>query len=71
VHLLTLLTPTHSLNLLVAQLPEQTAWRRFARLRCHLLGAWMLHEFRERVGVSGLRQINQQGASGNYLSESD
>src|SRR3989339_198846 len=60
VHLLALLTPTHSLNLLVAQLPEQAAWRRFARLRRHLPGARMLHEFRERVGVSGLRQINQQ-----------
>ena len=32
-HLLAGLTSTHSLNLLVAQLPEQVAWRRFARLR--------------------------------------
>ena len=32
-HLLAVLTSTHSLNLLVAQLPEQAAWRRFARLR--------------------------------------
>jgi|SRR5881394_1117342 len=32
-HLLTVLTSTHSLNLLVAQLSEQSAWRRFARLR--------------------------------------
>lgn len=32
-HLLPLLTSTHSLNLVVAQLPEQAAWRRFCRLR--------------------------------------
>lgn len=59
VHLLTLLTSTHSLNLVVAQLSEQAAWRRFARLRRHLPGGRMLHEFRQRLGVSGLRQINQ------------
>jgi hypothetical protein len=29
-HLLAVLTSTHSLNLVVAQLPEQAAWRRFA-----------------------------------------
>jgi hypothetical protein len=28
-HRLALLTSTHSLNLVVAQLPEQAAWRRF------------------------------------------
>lgn len=49
-HLLAVLTATHSLNLLVAQLPEQVAWRRFAR---------MLHEFRQTVGVGGWRAINQ------------
>ena len=59
VHLLALLTSTHSLNLLAAQLPEQAAWRQFGRLRRHLPGTRMLHEFRECVGVSGLRQINQ------------
>src|SRR6266571_4366227 len=32
-HLLALLTPVHSLNLLAAMLPEQRAWRTFARLR--------------------------------------
>jgi len=32
-HLLAVLTATHSVNLLVAQLPEQPVWRRFARLR--------------------------------------
>jgi hypothetical protein len=58
-HLLAVLTSTHSLNLLVAQLPEQAAWRRFARLRRTLPTARMLHEFRQRVGVSGLRAINQ------------
>src|SRR5271169_1470852 len=58
-HLLAGLTSTHSLNLLVAQLPEQVAWRRFARLRCTLPTARMLHEFRQAVGVDGLRAINQ------------
>ena len=58
-HLLAGLTSTHSLNLVVAQLPEQVAWRRFARLRRTLPTARMLHEFRRRVGVSGLRAINQ------------
>jgi hypothetical protein len=58
-HLLAVLTSTHSLNLLVAQLPEQVAWRRFARLRHTLPTARMLHEFRQTVGVCGLRAINQ------------
>jgi Transposase domain (DUF772) len=58
-HLLAVLTSTHSLNLLVAQLPEQVAWRRFARLRRTLPTARMLHEFRQTVGVGGLRAINQ------------
>jgi hypothetical protein len=58
VHLLALLTPTHSLNLMVAQLPEQAAWRRFCRLRRHWPGVRMLHEFRAQIGVSGLRRIN-------------
>ena len=58
-HLLPLLTSTHSLNLIVAQLPEQAAWRRFCRLRRHWPGVRMLHEFRQQIGVSGLRRINQ------------
>jgi hypothetical protein len=57
-HLLAVLTPTHSLNLLVTQLSEQAAWRRFARLRRALPTARMLHEFRQTVGVDGLRAIN-------------
>ena len=59
VHLLPLLTSTHSLNLVVAQLPEQAAWRRFGRLRQHWPGVRMLHEFRQQMGVSALRRINQ------------
>src|SRR6266699_6003773 len=58
-HLLALLTSTHSLNLLVAQLPEQSAWRRFAHLRRDCPTTRMLHEFRRTIGVSGLRRINQ------------
>jgi hypothetical protein len=49
VHLLALLTPTHSLNLLIAQLPEQSGWRRFARLRRVCPTARMLHEFRAQM----------------------
>lgn len=59
VHLLPLLTSTHSLNLVVAQLSEQAAWRGFCRLRRQGPGVRMLHEFRQQIGVSGLRQINQ------------
>ncbi|MBI2928953.1 MAG: hypothetical protein HYY24_25090 [Verrucomicrobia bacterium] len=60
VHLLTVLTPVHALNLLVAMLPEQRAWRQFARLahRRDVPDVRMLHEFRARVGVAGLRAIN-------------
>src|ERR1022692_2128585 len=61
VHLLSLLTPVHSLNLLVKMLPEQRAWRKFAGLRrqTQVPGVRVLHEFRCRVGVTGLRRINQ------------
>ena len=61
-HLLLLLSPAHSINLLVELLKEQRAWRRFARLshRERVPDVRMLHEFRARVGVSGLRRINQQ-----------
>src|SRR5262245_21120732 len=59
VHLLALLTTTHSINLVVRQLSEQAAWRRFSRLRQRLPGTRMLHEFRQRIGVAGLRRINE------------
>lgn len=61
VHLLALLTPVHSFNLLVAMLPEQRAWRSFARLRHRheVPDARILNAFRDRVGVMGLRQINE------------
>ena len=61
VHLLSLLSPVHSLNLLVKMLPEQRAWRQFAGLRrqSHVPGVRVLHEFRARLGVTGLRRINQ------------
>jgi hypothetical protein len=62
VHLLSLLSPVHSLNLLVQMLPEQRAWRKFARLRRQdqVPGVRVLHEFRARLGVAGLRRINAQ-----------
>ena len=61
-HLLLLLSPAHSINLLVELLRGQRAWRRFARLphRERVPDVRMLHEFRARMGVSGLRTINQQ-----------
>lgn len=58
-HLLALLTSTHSVNLVLRQLPEQPGWRRFCRLRRHWPSARMMNEFRERIGVGGLRQINE------------
>jgi hypothetical protein len=61
VHLLALLTPVHSLNLLCTLLSEQRAWRAFARLRHRheVPDVRILHAFRDRVGVLGLRQINE------------
>ena len=50
-HLLPLLTSTHSLNMVVIQLAEQPAWRRFCRLRRQWPGVRMLHEFRQQIGV--------------------
>src|SRR5262245_39770732 len=60
-HLLALLTPVHSLNLLVSLLPEQRAWRSFARLRHRhrTPDVRILNAFRARLGVMGLRQINE------------
>jgi len=60
-HLLTVLTPVHSVNQMVALLPEQRAWRSFARLshRERVPDVRMLNEFRARLGVSGLRAINE------------
>ena len=59
-HLLVLLTPVHAFNLLLTSLPEQRRWRDFAHLpnQRQLPDVRMLHEFRARLGVCGLRQIN-------------
>ena len=60
-HLLALLTPVHSLNLLAAMLPEQRAWRTFARLRHRhrVPDVRILNSFRLHLGVMGLRRINE------------
>lgn len=60
VSLLCALTDCDSYNSVVRQLPEQRAWRRFGRLshRERTPDVRMLHEFRCRAGVSGLRAIN-------------
>ena len=59
--MLGLLTPVHSVNLLVKLLAAQRAWRKFADLRrqTQVPGVRVLHEFRSRVGVAGLRRINE------------
>ena len=60
VHVLALLTPAHSFNLLVELLKENRSWRQFARLsnRQQVPDAKMLHQFRDTIGVGGLRRIN-------------
>ena len=60
-HLLVLLTPVHSFNLLIRMLPEQKSWRHFARLRSLALlpDVRMMNAFRDQLGVSGFRQINR------------
>ena len=62
VHLLALLTSTHTFNLLVELLKENRSWRRFAHLshRLRVPDAKMLHHFRDAIGVAGLRRINAQ-----------
>jgi len=59
--LLALLTPAHSFNLLVQLLAEHRSWRSFARLRNQreLPDAKMLHQFRARLDLTGLRRINE------------
>jgi hypothetical protein len=61
-HLLALITPVHSFNLLIRMLPEQKAWRRFAHLPSqeHVPDVRMMSTFREEIGVDGLRQVNGQ-----------
>jgi hypothetical protein len=60
--LLTLLTPAHSCNLVLQLLSEQRAWRKFARLpnQYRLPVASQLHDFRQAIGVKGLRLVNEQ-----------
>lgn len=60
-HLLVLLTPAHSVNLLLQMLPEQRGWREFAHLpsRHRIPDVRMMHEFRRQVGASGLRRVNE------------
>lgn len=60
-HLLALLTPVHSFNLLTQLLPEQRAWRDFARLRNRhrTPDVRILNAFRASASVGGLRQINE------------
>ena len=62
IHLLSVLTPVHAFNHLLRLLVEQRAWRLFAHLsnRQEVPDVWKLNQFRERCGVSGLRQINDQ-----------
>src|SRR4051812_47801331 len=58
--LLSLLTPAHSFNLLVRLLVENRAWRKFAHLPNQrvLPDAKMLHQYRSRLDLMVLRQVN-------------
>ena len=58
--LLNLVTPVHSFNLLVKLLAENRSWRNFAHFpnQRTLPDAKMLHQFRDRLDLSKLRQIN-------------
>lgn len=60
VHLLALLTPAHSFNLLLKLLQENRSWRSFAHLRnqYHIPDANMLCDFRARVPLDVLRSTN-------------
>ena len=61
-HLLALVTPVHSINLLIRMLPEQKAWRRFAHIHSQVRvpDVRMMNMFRDEIGVDGLRQVNGQ-----------
>jgi len=61
-NLLTVLTPAHSVNQVLTLLAEQRTWRSFARLshRERIPDVRMVNQFRARLGVGGLRQINDQ-----------
>jgi len=58
--LLALLTPARHFNLLLRLLPENRGWRKFARLpnQRRLPDAKMLHQFRDRLDLIDLRQLN-------------
>jgi hypothetical protein len=58
--LLSLLTPAHSFNLLLKLLPENRGWRKFAHLPNlrSLPDAKMLHQFRSRLDLCALREVN-------------
>src|SRR6185369_15491793 len=60
VSLLPLLTPARSYNLIVSLLGEQRGLRSFARLGNRLVvpDVRMLHEFRSRLDLAKLRQLN-------------
>jgi hypothetical protein len=64
VHLLALLSGGRSFNSIQRSLSEQRSLRRFAHLPNErtIPDVRMLHEFRQRIGVSGFRAIN------DYLS---
>lgn len=68
VHLLAMLLGGRSFNAIIRSLGEQRALRRFAHLpnERSIPDVRMLHEFRSRIGVSGLRAINDH-LSGQIL----
>ena len=62
---LQLYSTTRLFNLLVQVLPDQRDWRGFAHLPNPgaIPNGWMLHEFRDRLGVAGLHYINEHLAA--------
>lgn len=68
VHLLALLMGGRSFNSIQRSLSEQRSLRHFAHLRNErtIPGVRMLYEFRQRLGVGGLRAINDH-LSGQVL----
>jgi len=61
IHLLALLTPAHSFNLLVKLLAEHRSWRIFARLRnrVRVPDVRMFNEFRQTLDLTKLRCLNE------------
>ena len=70
VHLLCLLSPVHSVNLLIKMLPEQRARRKFAGLRrqSRVPDVRMMYQFPGARGLGGRRPKRNVVSGGAWLS---